>query len=143
MARLSVGILSYAEAATFFTNAADRRSRPNGVKIGHNTWLDVRYTTQSFGGIRVPVTHYAIRYHETDIVTILPDDTYILNSGGFQHHTGGNGFNFSARPSSSTKQRINALAPGNLYQQAYGWYLSDGTTFFDGIRIDSTGRVVA
>src|SRR5947207_166547 len=101
MARMSVGILTHAQARDYFIKAADKRPRPYGVKIGHNTYLHVRYETA--------VPSYAIRYHDTDIVTILPDDTYVLNSGGYRTAT--------------TKQRIAALAPGRLYQKDFTWYV--------------------
>ena len=127
MARMSVGIMSHNEARSFFINAADRRPRPNGVKIGHNTYLHPVYETA--------VPSYAIRYHDTDIVTIRPDNTYVLNSGGYRTVT--------------TKQRIASLAPGCLYQKNNIWLLGgfasdDGKTyeFYDGIRIDKNGREV-
>lgn len=113
MARMAVGILTHADA----------RKTLNGkgtIRIGHNTTLGVRYDTA--------VPSYAIRYHETDIVTIRPDGTYVLSSGGWHTPT--------------TKQRINAMSPTWVYQHAYGWFLKDGTSFYDGMTVDSMGEIV-
>src|SRR5688572_12835758 len=134
MALLSVGVLSYKDAAKLLNEK--RQYRVGGsVKIGHNTWLEYRDTL--FNNI-------AIRYHQTDIVTILSDDTYVLNSGGYSKRTDSNVR--SDVPSSTTKQRINALAPGRLYQHQYHWYVGEhyprGADFFDGIRVDRHGKVV-
>jgi hypothetical protein len=74
-------------------------------------------------------THVAIRLHNTDIVEVYPDGTYVLDSGGWHTVT--------------TKQRINTFAPVNLYQKDWTWYLWPGDTLFeDGIRVNSSGKVL-
>jgi len=70
----------------------------------------------------------AIRYHDTDVVTVSADDTYTLDSGGWRTVT--------------TKARINEYSPARLYQQKGVWYLSTPTgriPFADGMAVDSDG----
>jgi hypothetical protein len=55
--------------------------------------------------------------HGTNVVVIYPDDTVMLNSGGWHTHT--------------TKKRINQYSPVQVYQKNYEWYLKDGTPFED------------
>jgi hypothetical protein len=76
---------------------------------------------------------FAIRLHSTDVVLIRPDNTYVLNSGGWQTNT--------------TKDRINYYSPARLWQRKGEWYLSQGSDsdpipFVDGIIIDDGGLVV-
>lgn len=59
-------------------------------KIGHNTWLE-----WLGGGV------YGVRYHQTYVVKIHPDNTYTLNSGGWHTVT--------------TRDRINEFAPARCY----------------------------
>jgi hypothetical protein len=67
----------------------------------------------------------AIKLHHTDIVTITKDNTYILNSGGWQTVT--------------TKERINRYSPAGISQRAGIWYMSDGSLFYDGMEVNSQG----
>lgn len=70
-----------------------------------------------------------VRYHSTIIVTYLGYDKFRLNSGGW--HT------------STTKQRLNALLPGNgsIYQKDFVWYVTDLShgqvtqEFYDGMEV--------
>ena len=74
---------------------------------------------------------YAIRLHETDVVTIHNNGTYTLNTGGWQTVT--------------TKERINSYAPVSLWQKNGLWYLSaDGQTynFTDGMTVDMDGKPI-
>ena len=79
-------------------------------KLGNNTWGEIR-----------PDGSVAIILHSTPVVTIHPNDTATLRSGGWETHT--------------TKDRINKYSPVKVYQKKYRWFLSDGTEFFDGIKV--------
>ena len=77
----------------------------------------------------------AIRLHSTDVVTLHPDGSVTLNSGGW--HT------------STTKDRIGygyggtSFAPGyGLYQRNGIWYMHDGTLFYDGVTVGPDGNVI-
>lgn len=126
MARMSVGILSW-------FGAQSKLGRKDSVKIGHNTWLERRFLTseeyKKYGGYHEA---FVIRYHQTDIITIMPDNTYILSSGGWL--------------TSTTKERIAKLAPGRLYQKYLQWFVGEhyphGAPFYDGIVVDANGKVV-
>lgn len=71
-----------------------------------------------------------IRYHDTDIVTIAPDGTVTLNSGGWR--------------TMSTKDRINRFSPVEVRPKGGIWYViteSGEVPFFDGIKIKD-GKVL-
>jgi len=102
-----------------------RRGRGGKKKLANNTYL---HETQD--GI-------AVRLHNTDIVTIHPDNTYTLNSGGWQTVT--------------TKARINEFSPARLGQDKGIWYLYVGAgagwskervAFHDGVKVDASGKPV-
>lgn len=78
------------------------------------------------------------RLHHTDIV-VIHNNTYTLNSGGWQTLT--------------TKDRINAYAPVRLYQKNHEWFLAGRDVnggvdwdhpipFYDGMKVDSSGVVI-
>ncbi len=76
----------------------------------------------------------AIRLHDTDIVTLLPNGDTILNSGGWETAT--------------TKNRINDYAPGiRIFQRDWQWYVCrsgewDKTIpFEDGMVIPANGEL--
>lgn len=92
------------------------RNKESGYKLANNTRLQKRGNA------------FAVRLHETDIVMIRPDGTYRLNTGGWRTVT--------------TKDRINSfIHRGILSQRKSIWYLGD-TTFYDGMLIDSDGKVI-
>ena len=110
-----------------YENAMDLlyRGRNGKKKLTHNTYL---HETQD--GV-------AVKLHNTDIVTIHRDDTYTLNSGGWQTVT--------------TKARINEFSPARLGQDMGIWYLYVGqgagwskerVPFHDGIKITANGKPV-
>lgn len=71
----------------------------------------------------------AIRYHNTDVVTLHADNSATLNSDGYQTAT--------------TKARINEYAPGRGISQRNGvWYMSDGSLYYDGMTIDADGNPI-
>jgi hypothetical protein len=68
-----------------------------------------------------------LKYHNTILVTISPDGTITLNSGGYR--------------TSTTKDRINQFSPVSVYQNKGIWYVGDkrnqdepSVLFFDGIQ---------
>lgn len=76
----------------------------------------------------------AIRLHQTDVVTVFPDDSIKLDSGGWRTVT--------------TKERMNAWlpTPWHLWTEKGVWYLgrrSDDTYLYaDGIVIEADGTVI-
>lgn len=53
---------------------------------------------------------FAICLHQTDVVTIRSDGTYVLRNGGWQTTT--------------TKRRINQYSPARIYQKDFVWYVA-------------------
>jgi hypothetical protein len=72
---------------------------------------------------------FAVRLHDTDVVTIHRDGTYTLDSGGWLTVT--------------TKERINRYSPAAVYSEKGVWvvYGSGGRRFVfeDGMRVDADG----
>ncbi len=73
---------------------------------------------------------FAIRFHATDIITIHPDGTYTLNSGGYRTMT--------------TKERINEYSPVRMWQGENIWWVrntsfEDAVLFTDGMKVDANG----
>ena len=109
------------------TDTFSRNVRNNRHKLGNNTYL-YRNVDGSF----------AVRLHNTDIVTIHADDTYTLNSGGWRTVT--------------TKARMNEFSPAHLTQERGVWYLRQGSNwdnwkdtrivFSDGMRLDAKGMAL-
>jgi hypothetical protein len=71
---------------------------------------------------------YCVRLHNTIVVRIFPDNTYVLNSGGWQTRT--------------TKERINNFSPANIYQRNKIWFFSNGEEFFDNVIITNDETVI-
>ena len=101
--------MNYTEAQEVFSTARDYYK---GKPIGNNTRLYKRGNS------------YAVRLHSTDVVTIHPDDTYTLNSGGWETVT--------------TKQRINQYSPASVYSDRGTW-LVGGCLFEVGMKVGSGG----
>ena len=110
--------MQYKEAEALFAKARDKNA---GKPIGNNTRL-----------VQVG-SDYAIRLHETNIVTLKPDGSIVLDSGGYRTMT--------------TKSRINEYASEIHITQDMGlWYVHvRGQTIFfeDGMVIPATGQVTA
>ena len=79
----------------------------------------------------------AVKYQATDVVTFRADGTAELDSGGWRTAT--------------TKERMNTYSMINVWQRAGIWYVPPpgarmpehpDTLFFDGIKIDDSGRVL-
>ena len=94
--------MTHAEATKMVLGKRNRGQR----KIGNNTYAYI----QADGSV-------AIELHGTNVVVIYPDDSVMLNSGGWR--------------TSTTKDRINKYSPVRVYQKNYEWFLSDGTPFED------------
>ena len=114
--------MQYNEAYDIFSRA---RNKERGARLQNNTRLVQRGDC------------YAVRLHETDIVTIHPDGRYTLNTGGWYTVT--------------TKDRINTYAPVRIYSMQNQWYLStrdnynydkSAPLFVDGCIVDSDGRLL-
>lgn len=67
----------------------------------------------------------AIRLHQTDIVTLTPRGTVVLNSGGWL--------------SATTKERLNRYTNAGISQRAGVWYMRDGSLFYDGMELAADG----
>lgn len=92
-----------------YTDAVLKLGKRDSKKLGNNTYL-VRQGN-SFG----------VRLHNTIVVTIHPDNTYTLNSGGWRTVT--------------TKARINEYCPVRVYQNKQNWYAGHGEPFYDGMTV--------
>jgi hypothetical protein len=90
---------SFNEARDIYLDAPDRRkSNPRGLKLANNTYL------------RWGDRHFAVRLHDTDVVTFHDDGTIELDTGGWDTVT--------------TKQRMNAcLRQYRVFQHAHVWYV--------------------
>lgn len=106
--------MDYQEAEKLFQSARDKSA---GKPLQNNTRLLKQ------GGC------FAVRLHNTDVVTIRPDNTFTLNSGGWRTPT--------------TKERINTYSPAQVTQKNGLWYVarySDLTHLFeDGMKVDHNG----
>ena len=70
----------------------------NRRKVGNNTYAEILHD----GSV-------GILLHSTYVVKIHPDDTYTLQTGGWQTVT--------------TKDRINQYSPVRVYQRKYEWFV--------------------
>ena len=73
----------------------------------------------------------AIKFHNTDVVTISPQNIYTLNNGGWQTVT--------------TKERINRYAPVDIVQRDFSWYidtLEGRLEFYNGMQVDEHGSTL-
>jgi hypothetical protein len=108
---------AYADAAAKLTGRCAKRR-----KVANNTWLE-RHGDD-----------IAIRLHQTDIVTLHPDGTATLDTGGWLTVT--------------TKSRMNDALPGGLRLSSDRgrWFLyvsgEDRVPYVDGITVDLERRTV-
>ena len=88
-------------------------------KLARNTYL------------RMEDGNAVIRFWETDVIVISPEDIYTLNSGGYLTTT--------------TKERLNSFSPARISQEKGLWYIcarDSRKLFADGVRVDSSGNVI-
>lgn len=83
---------------------------------------------------RIDADTVAIKYHNTDILTISQDDTIKINTNGYETVT--------------TKDRLNQFLRCKgfyIFQKKGVWYISDRkdtAAYFDGMRISSSGNLI-
>lgn len=94
------------------------------VKLGNKSERKIAYQTVLR---RKDDKTLAVRHHKTDIVLIHDNGTYTLNTGG--HRT------------ATTKQRLSRYSTARVFQKNFEWYCN-GYTYFDGIKLDSAGKVL-
>lgn len=70
----------------------------NRRKVGNNTYAEILHDNS-----------VGIMLHSTYVVKIHPDNTYTLQTGGWQTVT--------------TKDRINQYSPVRVYQRKYEWFV--------------------
>jgi hypothetical protein len=87
--------MTYDEAVKMVKGRTNKTSR----KIGNNTYAEILHD----GSV-------GIMLHSTYVVKIHPDNTYTLNSGGWQTLT--------------TKDRINQYNPRRVYQRKFEWFIN-------------------
>lgn len=98
----------------------EKSRKGNYVKLKNQTYL----TRDTSGNI-------CLVLHRTTVALMHSDGSSTLDSGGFQTPT--------------TKDRLNMLTAANIYQQDFSWYVTNAgnpVPFFDGVKIDSQGRVL-
>ena len=98
--------MTHAEATQLVLGKNNRMER----KVGNNTRARIK-----------PDGSVAFQLHSTDVVTIHDDDSATLRTGGWNSPT--------------TKERINRYSPVYVKQINWEWYLSDGTPFYEGMKV--------
>lgn len=86
--------MNYAEAVKMVRGKRNSNRR----KIGNNTYAEILHDNS-----------VGIMLHSTYVVKIHPDNTYTLQTGGWQTVT--------------TKDRINQYSPVRVYQRNYEWFV--------------------
>lgn len=87
--------MNHAEAVKMVKGISYRTKR----KVGNNTYAEILHD----GSV-------GIMLHSTYVVKIHADNTYTLQTGGWQ--------------TSTTKDRINQYSPVRVYQRKYEWFVS-------------------
>lgn len=105
-------MMTHTEATAKFDRCRDKEK---GYHLAKNTKLQKRGKA------------FAVRYQNTDVVMIRPDNTYRLNSGGWRTKT--------------TKDRINSFSPCSISQTNGMWYAKN-TPYRDRMLVDSAGNLI-
>lgn len=87
--------MTHAEAVTMVRGKRNANRR----KVGNNTYAEILHDNS-----------VGIMLHSTYVVKIHPDNTFTLQSGGWQ--------------TSTTKDRINQYSPVRVYQRKYEWFVT-------------------
>lgn len=87
--------MTHAEAI----NMVRGKRNANRRKVGNNTYAEILHDNS-----------VGIMLHSTYVVKIHPDNTYTLQTGGWQ--------------TSTTKDRINQYSPVRVHQHKYEWYVT-------------------
>jgi len=109
---LNYNFLTYDKCIELIKGGRSKIDGYKAKKLGNNTYL-------YFDGHA-----YHVRLYRTDIVSVLPQNEWILRSGGWY--------------TPLTKDRINTYNPVRLYQENYEWFFIVGGErhdFYDGIHI--------
>jgi len=109
--------MTYAKANELLTGRCKEQR-----KLGNHTYL-----------VRLPGNRIAISLHNTNVVTFCPDGSTILNSGGWRTHT--------------TKERMNAYGPVNIWAKRGIWYVGQSykdksVIYADNMTIDQNGKII-
>ena len=107
--------MNFLLANTLLTNS----KKENYHKLANNTYL-----------ARDGAGNICVYLHRTPIITLHPDGSSTLDSGGYRTAT--------------TKERF-GLIPCHVYQDKFDWYIGNGgkpVPFFDGARVDASGLVL-
>ena len=86
--------MNYSEAISMVRGKRNAKRR----KVGNNTYAEILHDNS-----------VGIMLHSTYVVKIHPDNTYTLQTGGWQTVT--------------TKDRINQYSPVRVYQRNYEWFV--------------------
>ena len=87
--------MTHAEAMLMVRGKRNAQRR----KVGNNTYAEILHDNS-----------VGIMLHSTYVVKIHPDNTYTLQTGGWQTVT--------------TKDRINQYSPVRVYQRNYEWFVT-------------------
>lgn len=99
-----------------FELGVETLGRRESKKLANNTYL-----------VRVNDDTLAVRLHDTNVVTVYRDGTFMLDSGGWRTVT--------------TKDRINGYSPASVGSRSGVWYVG-GVLYHDGIKISAEGRPI-
>ena len=109
--------MNYAQAEKLFATA---RSAEAGKPIANNTRIVKRGDS------------YAIRLHDTDILTFEPDGRVFYRSGGWRTVT--------------TKARMNEYGPASIFSDRGAWYIStakaSSVPYADGLCVTADGQII-
>jgi len=86
--------MTHSEAVSMVHGKRNAKRR----KVGNNTYAEILHDNS-----------VGIMLHSTYVVKIHPDNTYTLQTGGWQTVT--------------TKDRINQYSPVRVYQRKYEWFV--------------------
>lgn len=105
-------MLTYKDCEKMFDG---RNSHRESRRLGNNTYLR-----------RTSPVEFAVRYHDTDMLVIRADGTYLYDAGGWYTAT--------------TKMRLNEYGPAQITQRNRRWYFSVDQIEYeyqDGMTVDT------
>lgn len=127
-------MLTYREAQKLM-----ERARHGRRKLENNTYLEARQPGEKWAGARHGNgTHYAVKLHKTDVVTLHPDGTYTYDTGGWRTVT--------------TKARMNTYGNAVIWSERGSWMIAPrsgswedreqaAVPFADGVRVHTDGTI--
>lgn len=135
-------MLSYKEAQEMMKTARHGRR-----KLENNTWLEGRGPGQRFDCRGFVEPDFAVRLHNTDVVTIHPDGSYTLNSGGWRTVTTKSRLSYANASVWSDRGQWKVATkrktmPGDKWSGPWEtWDNNSAVPFADGMRIYPDGHV--